>query len=174
MSNSLSDDHSFCSAPNRACSRSVIFYMFVNLGRTLFYRKLEPFQREIVLILQPSRCLRIHRGPSVKQKRSWKCSENGGSCARKQAQGGGCALVAAKSCWSAVARDPCPLCARKSRQPEVRPLPPVCTKREISGLRSPAAPTLCQQSAQERGWCPSKLALHSTHVVSSSHRQKFR
>ena len=82
--------------------------MFVNLGRTLFYRKLEPFQREIVLILQPSRCLRIHRGPSVKQKRSWKCSENGGSCARKQAQGGGCALVAAKSCCADVGSRPMP------------------------------------------------------------------
>ena len=151
--------------------------MFVNLGRTLFYQKLEPFQREIVLILQLSlsfRGLRIHRGPSVKQKRSWKCSENGGSCKRKQAQGGGCALVAAKSCCANVGSRPMPTVCRKIRQPEVRPLPLVCTKREISGLHSPAAPTLCQKNAQERGRCPSKAASHSQRGFQGLNPTKLR
>jgi hypothetical protein len=63
------------------------------------------------------------------------------------------------------ARNPCPPCGRKIRQPGVRPPPPVSTKRELSGKHSHAAPSLCQQRAQERAWCPSKVALHSPRVV---------
>ena len=148
--------------------------MFVNLGRTLFYRKLEPFQREIVLILQPSRCLRIHRGPSVKQKRAGNVAKMVVRALENRRKEGVVHSWRPKVAMQMWVRDPCPLCARKIRQPEVHPLPSVCTKREISGLHLPAAPTLCQQSAQERGRCPSKLALHSPNIVSNSHRQKFR
>ena len=51
--------------------------------------------------------------------------------------------------------------ARKIRQPEVRPPPPVSTKHELSGLHSPPAPKLCQLFAQAPVLCPSKDAPHS-------------
>ena len=72
------------------------------------------------------------------------------------------------------ARDPCPLFARKMRQPYICPLPPVRTKRVVYGLHSPAAPTLCQQSVHERSRRPSKAALHSPNVVCGLHRENVR
>jgi len=50
----------------------------------------------------------------------------------------------------------------------------VSTKRELSGQSSPAAPQLCQQSAQERARCPETNSSHSQYSYAGVCRKKLR
>ena len=73
--------------------------------------------------------------------------------------------MAAKSCAADVGSIPVsPVCPQNEA---ARSSPPasVSTKRKLSVLHSPAAPSLGQQRAQERDRCPSKVPLHSPRVV---------
>ena len=58
-------------------------------------------------------------------------------------------------------------------RPGVRLPPPVSTKRELSGQSSPAAPQLCQQSAQERARCPKTNSSHSQHSFTGLCQKKL-
>jgi hypothetical protein len=59
-------------------------------------------------------------------------------------------------------------------RPGVRPPPPVSTKRELSGQSSPAAPQLCQHSAQERARCERKIASHCHRGFTVLYEKKLR
>ena len=77
---------------------------------------------------------------------------------------------------SSPMRGKCPPSPRRAFfwRPGVRPPPPVGTKRELSGQSSPAAPQLCQHSAQERARCPSKIASHFHRGFTVLYEKKLR